>query len=560
MKLKAGKIVSVLLCFVLLFSSLVPVASAAGVGSSGGTGDSIFSGIKDVASLDDFNANAEKVFYNVLNRAVERLAKFICFLYPDPPTWVKERDYNFEGFMAGRADYQTAPAANSFWSLGYASRSLVPADVASGKYYLGRDLLNKKAQGVYDDQRIRVAVIDDNSGEGAVVIAAIDGMGVTSTDIRAIREKVLASVFGIASINIMSTHTHSALDTQGVSTEFFYKLFTNGSYNFFRTQNKSEKLSVANYFKTYFIEQSAAAICEAVGNMQSGRLYYSTVDVSEYVKDKRDLISKEDIPEAAVLRFIPDSGNGDTFITDISCHPTSFSASNGLVSADYIYYMDKYIKEQCGGNLVLFQGALGQLSRDNCGVDTTGMDEYTAKGAETKNLGEKFAALILAGDYSQELQPVLNAKHKSVWLKAENSILKLACEVGLVNNQVVYRDLFTAEIASEVGYLEFGAKVGFALFPGELYPEVFWGDEITGGVNWDGTEWEYDSLYNSVSGKEVHCVSLANDATGYVLTDNNFAFMGHIIGDGIADEILSAGKHMGSFLVESFLGLVSELA
>ena len=113
-------------------------------------------------------------------------------------------------------------------------------------------------------------------------------------------------------------------------------------------------------------------------------------------------------------------------------------------------------------------------------------------------------------------------------------------------------------MASEIGYLEFGHKIGFAMFPGELYPEVFWGTGITNNTAWDGTEWQYDSLKNSVDGVDVYAISLANDATGYVLTDNNFAFMGHIIGDGIADEVLSAGKHIGSYLVGKYFDLIKE--
>ena len=113
-------------------------------------------------------------------------------------------------------------------------------------------------------------------------------------------------------------------------------------------------------------------------------------------------------------------------------------------------------------------------------------------------------------------------------------------------------------MATEMGYVEFGNSVGFALFPGELYPEVFLGNEITGNVTWDGTEWPYDSLANSVDGVRVYAVSLANDAIGYALTDNNFAFMGHIIGDGIADELLSVGKHIGSYYVTNYLELIED--
>ena len=69
----------------------------------------------------------------------------------------------------------------------------------------------------------------------------------------------------------------------------------------------------------------------------------------------------------------------------------------------------------------------------------------------------------------------------------------------------------------------------------------------------------YDSLANAVEGVSIYPVSITNDALGYVLTDNNFAFMGHIIGEEIADEVLSVGKHMGSFLVEEYYAMLEDL-
>ena len=52
---------------------------------------------------------------------------------------------------------------------------------------------------------------------------------------------------------------------------------------------------------------------------------------------------------------------------------------------------------------------------------------------------------------------------------------------------------------------------------------------------------------------------VTNDALGYVVTDNNFAFMGHIIGEEIADEVLSVGKHMGSFVVEEYYAMLKDM-
>lgn len=520
---------------------------------------SLFEGMEPLESGDAFLNNLLKVLYNMLNVIVEVLVKAICAIYSDPAGWKDIAEHSTDTFLAGRDEYKTSADAGNYWSLGYSSRSLIPDDFESGKYYLGRDLMNKKAEGIYDDMRIRVAVIDDNSGEGAVVLAGVDSLGVTSTDVRAIRAGVLeyckANGIAVSSINITSTHAHSALDTQGVSTEFFYKLFASGFQNLLGLEGNLPFMEAPAYFKQYFVEQSIIAVTEAFEDMESGSLYFDTVDASAYIKDKRRLISKEDIPEIASLYFVPDSGSEATYIADITCHPTSFSASNGLVASDYIYYIDQYIKAQEGANFVMIQGAVGQISRDNIDVDTTGMDEWEEKGAGTKFLGETFGEYIISAEYETELEPIINVHHEEMLVTPENSILALACEVNLVNNQVYYTEDGVG-IISEIGYLEFGNKVGFALFPGELYPEVFWGHEIIGDTTWDGSEWPYSSLHDSVDGVKVYAVSLANDALGYVLTDDNFAFMGHIIGEGIADEVLSVGKHTGSYFVGNYIELL----
>lgn len=549
MKKKFSRIISIVLCFSLLFSCCTAVVYAADD--------------TQAVAEESFGDKIAKGFYNTLNVIVEKLVSAICKLYPNPADWQPLADYDSEevGFLPGRDTYQTQAAEGNYWSLGYASRSVLPEDVNNGKYNLGRDLTNKLAQGVYDDQRIRVAVIDDNSGEGAVVLGAIDSLGVTSTDTRAIRKAVLAYCeeqgIDVASINIAATHAHSVLDTQGVSTGFAQKLFGNFIYNALGKTDSLPGMETADKFKQHFINESIEAIKEALADMEKGKLYYDTIDCGEIIKDKRELIAKEDLPEIAALYFVPDSGNEATYITDITCHATSFSASNGLVGSDYIYYMDAYIKEQTGANLVMVPGAVGQVSRD-LEVDTTGMTEWEDMGASAKALGKAFAELVLAGDYS-ELDPVLNVKHREIFITPENSILVLACEVRLVNNKVFTDKNGNALMPSEMGYLEFGNKFALALFPGEFYPETFWDDEITSGATWDGTQWPYDSLTNAVEGVEIYPVSITNDALGYVLTDNNFAFMGHIIGEEIADEVLSVGKHMGSFLVEEYYAMIEDL-
>ncbi|MBR3868712.1 MAG: hypothetical protein IKM66_05290 [Clostridia bacterium] len=550
MKKKFSRIISIVLSLCLLLSCGTAVAYAADE-TTAATGAS-------------FGDTIAKGFYNTLNVIVENLVSAICKLFPNPADWQSLADYDSDevGFMPGRETYQEDAADHNFWTLGYASLSVLPEDVDEGKYNLGRDLMNKIAEGVYDDQRVRVTVIDDNSGEGAVVMGAIDGMGITSTDVRAIRKGVLAYCeeigFDVASINFSATHAHSVLDTQGVSTEFFKKLFLNFAYNAMGKTDSLPGMEAADYFKEYFIAQSIEAVKNAIADMESGKLYFDEIDFSEFIKDKRGLIAKEDIPATAALCFVPDSGSEATYITDITCHATSFSASNGLVGSDYIYYMDKYIKEQTGANLVMVPGAVGQMSRD-IEVDTTGMTEWEDMGASATALGTEFAKLVLAADFENELAPVLNVKHREIFITPENSILVLACEIRLVNNKVFLDENGNALMPSEMGYLEFGNEFAFAMMPAEFYPETFWDDEITNGTTWDDTEWPYDSLADAVEGVTIYPISITNDALGYVLTDNNFAFMGHIIGEEIADEVLSVGKHMGSFLVEEYYAMIEDL-
>ena len=553
MKKRILRFVSITMCVVMLFTSSMLGTNAAQ---------------PQEVNTQAITDTVMKGLYNTLNVVVEGLVKTICTIYLDPNDWQHLDNYDADeiGFMPGRETYRTEAAEGAVWKLGYAKKSIVPEDIDSGKYNLGRDLLNKYAQGVYDDQCIRVTVLDDNSGEGAVVLAAVDALGVTSTDTRTIRKAILEyceeNDIKVASINISATHAHSALDTQGVSTEFFTKLLAAFWMNLLHLDNMTiPGLETAESFKQHFIDTSIDAIKEALGNMEEGKLYFTEIDMSEYFKDKRGLISKEDLPETASFCFVPASGNAPTYISDITCHATSFSAGNGLVGSDYIYYIDEYIKQTNGGNFIMIPGAVGQVSRD-IDVDKTGMTEHEEKGAQARYLGTELGKMIIAADYATELEPIINVKHRELFVTPENSILTLACEIGLVNNKIFYTGSGfgrTYCMATEMGYLEFGNKIGLALFPGELYPEVFWDDEITGGANWDGTEWPYDSLSTAVDGVKTYAVSLTNDAIGYVLTDNNFAFMGHIIGEGIADETLSVGKHTGSYLVTEYYELLESL-
>lgn len=595
--MKFKKLIAVILCFTLIFCSLSVVSNAS------------------LTSSITATFETRKNFGNKITNIIQGVLKGFNSIYPKPMTW-KSID-TFDGTYVydeadGRGEYLTEPKDGANWNVGYASGSIIPDDFAKNKYYMGRQLnvvasaAIAKADGILDDQRVRVICINDNNdGKGAVVMAVIDGLGVTSGTIRAIREglKEYTEDGRIASINISATHTHSALDTQGVSTSLLYVLFANTFTNILgldRAKTSNDK----------FIETiksvTVAKVKEAYDNMESGKLYYDTADGSDYIYDKREYITQDNIPPIGVIRFQPDNEESKgTYFVNMTCHPTNVSAKAGLVSADYPFYMD-YTFQKNGYNFIMTQGAVGMVS--GLGGKVENDPNYTTAVAElglVEKLGadkvidtsvleadafaEKITEIILASgeDGEEELKPVINNKYTYTQFTTTNYTLHLACRCRLVDNPVYTtgRKLDDVVLPSEIGYLELGSRVAFGLFPCEFYPEVFHGQDIitedVENYSWDGSEWTVPSAHNMVKdGIDIHAICFANDYIGYVVPDNYYSGWGHwslkgtdkayyeydpdaSIFDyafrGTADELLSAGKTVASQIMNGFNGIVDSL-
>lgn len=557
-----------------------------------------------------------KEFGNKINDIIQSVVKAVVTVYPRPRTWKSLDDYDSSWVYDeadGRKTYSTEPAEGAQWKVGYASESLIPDDMAPGKYYLGRQLNffasgeQAKADGVLDDQRVRVICLDDGSGRGAVVFAVIDGLGVGSGTIRAIRRMLGEYVADgrIAAINVSATHCHSALDTQGVSTSLSYVLLANSVTNMFGL----EKASTSNDpFMDRVINATVRQVKSAYESMETGKLYYDKTSISEYSHDKREYISREDMPDVGILHFVPDNADSrPTYFVNLTCHPTNTSAKAKMASGDYPFYIDYMIKK-AGANFVMTQGAVGQISGKGISVDSNGTDYLVASkelkleeklGKETYDksnaesadkFGEKMAEIILAAkeDGEEELtKPVINAKYAYTQFTTDNYTLNLACKCRLVDNEVYTTGSGVDDVClpSEVGYVEFGDRVAFGLFPCEFYPEVFHGQDIITNDKenyaWNDSEWNIPAAKDMVrSGIDVYAVCFANDYIGYVVPDNYYSGWGHWSVDGsdvayfeydpnesvfeyvfggTADQLLSAGKQCASQIMGVFRDLVSGL-
>ena len=546
------RVLSILLvCALLLTGAGISAAAVSGTAAP-----------QDYISSPEASAS-QKTLWNAVNAFAQGLLRTMCAIYPNPK-WERIEAYTPEAqtILPGRQTFRTVPADNAGWFLGYARESLIPSDFAPGKYYMGRKLnvvsfqKDAKATEVLDDQFVRAVCLDDGTGDGAVAIAVIDGIGVTSTDIRAIRRGVLAELGenAVASINVSATHCHSVIDTQGVSSSFLLHLLCAPVCNLLNidipgTENDRR-------FKENLRAQSVKAICEAYRSMTPGNFYYTTLDGSEYIRDKKAPIVDE-CTNIVSLRFAPDdSAVRGTYLINMTAHPTSFSYRNTSVSSDYPYYMDQEFNAK-GFNFILLTGAIGQIGRRTESIEEPA--DNTDEHYVMKEYGKRLADLILqnTGTDDERLQPVLNAMHEDFFVTCTNYLLILAVKCRLVDN-IAYRTGLlpnSAVLPSEVGYIELGGRVGFGLYPAELYPEVYWGTAFSADASWDGTDWEYageGSMANMHrDGVDMYAICFANDYIGYVVPDNDFAFIAHE-----PDELLSAGKHTASMIIKAFAALM----
>lgn len=551
MKKTTQKWIAVLLACTMLFTAMIVPASAKNA-------------VQDVESPEA--STTDKLLWNGINAVVTGLLRTMCFLFPNP-RWESYSEYSPEkvGILPGRDTFRTEPDDDAEWRLGYGRESLIPKDFEAGKYYMGRKLNivsfqgDAKATEVLDDQFCRAVAIDDGTSDGAVAIAVIDGIGVTSTEIREIRRQVKAKLGedAFASINVSATHCHSVIDTQGVSSSFLLHLFAAPICNILNVELPGTKDE--RNFKNILVSQSVKAICNAYETMTAGDMYYSTLDGSEYIYDKKDPIVPE-CSNIACLRFQPkdESVNG-TYMINMTAHPTSFSYKNTTVSSDYPYYMDMEFNAN-GYNFILLTGAIGQIGRDTGSIEVP--EDNTDPYYTVKAYGKTLADFILANadKDTETLPPVINAVHKDFNITCTNYLLVLAVKCRLVNNQAFRVGLSpnSCVLPTEVGYIELGNRVGFGLYPAELYPEVYWGHAFDGDIAWDGTDWQYNGE-NSMShmnrdGVDMYPICFANDYVGYVVPDNDFAFMAHE-----PDELLSTGKYAASTIIQAFQSLMEQI-
>lgn len=394
----------------------------------------------------------------------------------------------------------------SGWTVGFGSSVLNPAEVTANTYFIAGYYTNNMATGVLDDMYARAVYIDDNTGRGGIVLCAIDCVGLSRSDINDIRRLVLESgkLTAVKSINIASTHSHSAIDTQGLWGKDFYV-----------TGRNKEFMKILK-------QKTADTIMAAYNDRRNGSLYIGTSETENMQIDMRTPIDYS--KTLTRIRFAPTDSSKETYIVNYACHPELLGKNTKQVSADFPTYMGQEIARQTGGaNFVYFNGAIGGMISSSNIMEVYDNPDYDCV-KYTKEFGKEIGEIVMSINNETALSPVINIKTAGVKIPCDNYMLILARFLGVLNNDTARNTgRSSASIFSEISYLEIGnEQVGMFLIPGEIYPELVTGKFLPAKDSAMGLTANYKVL-----SKMSHCnyqfvMGLCNDELGYIIPDNDY--------------------------------------
>lgn len=536
---KAKKSIAVLLTFVILLLTVaMPVSAASKLDPSEGPMQKV-----------------ESILYMLLDKLILAVGKVLNAVIPGIDwgnTWQNYDDYEApDTFYKGEDKFDYEVKSDAVWSAGYAYGSLLEGlDILNGKYYMAGSLQTFKGDvpvEILDDQGVNVYAISDGAG-GTVVQAVVDGYGLARGDVLKIRQKLasFAAENNIISINISTLHQHSLIDTLGMGVALVPALMLNPGMNAVGMDKSNLTSGKTQSFMDNLYEVVTSTVIQAVEDMEEGTLYYGSADASDLMYDKR----KPDVFDGEIhrFRFDPaDEASDEIWICEAGIHCTGYSSDLNAVSSDFPYYFKEYVKEQTGADVVYVQGAELAITTERDYIKAEG----TGENRVVKGYGIELAKRAMSIENEVELDPVLNISLTEVTVVADNPVHILAVREGIVDSVVAKKGSDFAVI-TEVGYMELGNKVGIAMIPGEIAPEILWGGAVSKDESWTGTSWDYAPMEETAGVEKLLCFGLNNDQIGYILTDNDFRSM---LTEN--EEINAASLKSGSVITQAFESVIA---
>ena len=594
------KILAIFMCICISLPLLyIPV-------SASNTYDSVEEYVLSSETSVDNGDDIEKkiLLYKILNKVSDFfindvVAKVLKLSIPDSAAVIDYESFNvdsYENFYPGMENFISEPQGDKVWSLGYGKASILPDDFGEKRYAKGAYLpyvygneMYKDDDGNYEDLMARVIVMNDGSGRGNVLFISVDAMGLANSDVRLIRAalKEIAEKNNIVSINVSCTHIHTGIDSQGVWTDPLGCILNN-------TLTDNVKYGVPREFIESLVKGSVEAVEEALNDMTTGKMYYSSIDIEQYLFDRTAPISYD--TNLYKLEFVPFNTNKTpTVVATFGCHPESASfdwnqdESDPLnfdrkFTADFIWYTEK-LMNSAGFNFIFIQGNVSTVSSSRhfsndeldgsahfgamrygyeigyvlLGMTMTESERITLNtmtgdklGVEEHKTNEDYTVWYdgLPTVNKVEVKPILNVKSKQFTVQIENNLIALLGKTSVADNLVLKDMRNNYYTVSEVGYLEIGDNMKVYMSPGETFGELLFGGSGAKGFPMP-TIREY-------TGEDIIIMDLMNDAAGYVANEANYVMAGYqyneLTGGFDSDTwcLISYGKHAGTTFIKNF--------
>lgn len=402
------------------------------------------------------------------------------------------------------------PCPAGEFTVGFGEVDLTP-EVGKKPVYLAGFGQNRKATKVHDPITARAVVMAD--GNEKIAFVSVDVIGLFLPSVERVREKLS----GFKYVLVSATHNHEGPDTlglwgaspvqSGVDPEYL-KALEAGCADAVRAADKARAPATAKI---------------------------GTATAPELILDNRKPVVKHD--ELVVLKFFdPKTAQARGVLVQWNCHPEAMDSRNTEVTADFVYYTVKQLRETQKCPVAYFTGTVGGL------MTTLKLPIKDEKGKEladgTFEKTERYGRLVgaLAEKALKDAVPVtltpFDIRTRALLVPVENTIYRLAGSFGTLNRAmyawegtptpktfVVTKDVGKpVAVKTEVGYLKLG-ELEIAAIPGEIYPELVLGkveDPAVPGADFPDAPIE-PAIYAQLKGKQRMLIGLANDELGYFI-------------------------------------------
>lgn len=439
---------------------------------------------------------------------------------------------------APRTPYRDAYASSGdTWHMGFGAVEIpLPTDSTSplhiAGYHGGREI-----EGVLDLPRASAVWMD--TGESGILLIGIDCVGLGSGTVAEIRNRLedFCRDTGCVSVNIYATHTHAGLDTLGL-------------WGPAAVDGKNP-----DYMENLIVSAVRAAE-EAFGDRSAGTLSYGSAVPEDLLHDSREPVAFD--PAIHQLRFVPtDTTKHGIRLLSYAAHAESLRGANLMLSRDFPGVLSDLVEASCGDRVLFMPGAIGGL------IMTRELTEPFDAEANMTATAERLADALLAITEEQTLTPSLGYSRVELELPLDNTFFFFAKFLGILDNEIRSGESDTGYLLqSELGVLTMGS-VTLALIPGEIFPELVSGRELT------EEDPEALSFIASRHGAETLLIlGLCNDELGYIVPPSNFLVNEELpyietvtdtTGENHYEETNSVGKGTAAIIAEALDTALAQL-